>query len=69
MIEDYPISRRRAVGAIGFGLSIPEIGNLAGRQEGAGGEGALRHLLRKAALESHDTADGPIELQSSPRRN
>jgi thiol-disulfide isomerase/thioredoxin len=44
-------------------------GNVAGRQEGAGGESALRHLLRKAALASGNDSDGRTELQSSPRRD
>jgi thiol-disulfide isomerase/thioredoxin len=48
---------------------IDRKGNLAGRQEGAGGEGALRHLLRKAALGSIEDAGDRFELQSSPRRN
>lgn len=48
---------------------IDRKGNLAGRQEGAGGEGALRHLLRKAALGSIDDSGDRIELQSSPRRD
>lgn len=44
-------------------------GNLAGRQEGAGGEGALRHLLRKAALGSIGDSGDRFELQSPPRRD
>jgi len=48
-------------------------GNVAGRQEGAGGESALRHLLRKAALLPSGRADsdndGGVSLQASPRRD
>jgi thiol-disulfide isomerase/thioredoxin len=47
---------------------IDRKGNLAGTQEGAGGEGALRHLLRKAALDSRQDADDNVQLLSSPRR-
>jgi thiol-disulfide isomerase/thioredoxin len=43
-------------------------GKLAGRQEGAGGEGALRHLLRKAALDSREDPGDSFQLQSSPRQ-
>jgi thiol-disulfide isomerase/thioredoxin len=43
-------------------------GKLAGRQEGAGGEGALRHLLRKVALDSRDDSGDSFQLESSPRR-
>ena len=48
---------------------IDSKGNLAGTQEGAGGEAALRHLLRKAALQARDDSGERFELQSSPRRN
>jgi hypothetical protein len=48
---------------------IDQKGNLARRQEGAGGEGALRHLLRKAALGSIEDSGERLELQSSPRRD
>ena len=48
-------------------------GNVAGRQEGAGGESALRHLLRKAALvpaaRAGADSDSAIPLPSSPRRD
>jgi len=47
---------------------IDRKGNLAGTQEGAGGESALLHLLRKAALSSHDDSDDTVQLQSSPRQ-
>jgi thiol-disulfide isomerase/thioredoxin len=48
---------------------IDSKGNLAGMQEGAGGEAALRHLLRKAAIGSRDDSGERFQLQSSPRRN
>ncbi len=48
---------------------IDQRGKVAGRQEGAGGEGALRHLLRKIALTSGDDSADGFQLQSSPRRD
>jgi len=48
---------------------IDRKGNLAGTQKGAGGEGALRHLLRKASLGSIDDSGDRFELESSPRRD
>jgi len=47
---------------------IDRNGDLAGTQEGAGGEGSLRRLLRKAALNSSDDSGDSVPLQSSPRR-
>jgi len=47
---------------------IDRKGNLAGTQEGAGGEGALRHLLLKAALDSSRDSGDNVQLESSPRR-
>ena len=47
---------------------IDRNGKLAGTQTGSRGEGSLRHLLRKAALDSHRDVDDSVELQSSPRR-
>jgi thiol-disulfide isomerase/thioredoxin len=46
---------------------IDRNGNEAGEQRGAGGERALRHLLRQAGLSPDDSGD-PGELSSSPRR-
>jgi cytochrome c biogenesis protein CcmG/thiol:disulfide interchange protein DsbE len=43
-------------------------GSASGEQKGAGGERSLRHLLRQAGLRS-DGADGPGQLNSSPRRS
>jgi cytochrome c biogenesis protein CcmG, thiol:disulfide interchange protein DsbE len=48
---------------------IDRKGKLAGTQEGSGGEGALRHLLRKAALDSREDSGDRVELQSSPRQH
>jgi thiol-disulfide isomerase/thioredoxin len=48
---------------------IDRKGNLAGTQEGAGGEGSLKRLLRKAALDSAQDPDDSVQLQSSPRRD
>ena len=47
---------------------IDRKGNLVGTQEGAGGEGALRRLLRKAELDSSRDAGDNVQLESSPRR-
>jgi len=43
---------------------IDRNGKLAGTQAG---EGALRHLLRKAPLDSREDSGDGVELQSSPR--
>jgi len=43
-------------------------GRLVSEQRGAGGDAALRRLLRKAGLGSAGGEDGPAELRSSPRR-
>ena len=48
--------------------AIDRDGKVAGEQKGAGGEGSLRHLLRRAGLNSDDS-DTPDELSSSPRRS
>ena len=42
-------------------------GGMAGRQSGAGGDVALRRLLRKAGLQSGEDSDAPLELRSSAR--
>ena len=43
-------------------------GRVVSEQNGAGGERALRRMLRKAGIESGGSKEAPIELQSSPRR-
>ena len=43
-------------------------GRMAGHQSGAGGEAALRRLLRRVGLKSGGDSDSPIELRSSARR-
>lgn len=43
-------------------------GRVVGQQNGAGGDAALRGLLRKAGLESGGREEAPGELLSSPRR-
>ncbi len=48
---------------------IDRNGKVAGTQEGAGGERALRHLLRKVSLDSPDAVDDSVELRSSPRQH
>ncbi len=47
---------------------INRAGRVVGEQKGAGGETALRRMLRKAGLESGGGEDAPVELWSSPRR-
>jgi thiol-disulfide isomerase/thioredoxin len=47
---------------------IDREGRMVAEQKGAGGEAALRRMLRRAGLESRDDDDGPVELRSSPRR-
>ncbi|HEX5226700.1 MAG TPA: TlpA disulfide reductase family protein [Bryobacteraceae bacterium] len=44
-------------------------GNVAGRQEGSGGERALRHLLRKITPVSNEESGDDFVLKSSPRRD
>ena len=43
-------------------------GRMVAEQKGAGGEAALRRMLRRAGLESGENDDSPVELRSSPRR-
>ncbi len=47
---------------------IDRLGRAVGEQKGAGGESALRRMLRKAGLQSSGSDDAPVELLSSPRR-
>jgi thiol-disulfide isomerase/thioredoxin len=69
LMEDTNLAAVFEAKAFPLYVLIDQMGNLAGQQEGAGGESALRHLLRKAALGSHEDSDDRIELQSSPRRD
>lgn len=49
---------------------IDRKGRVVAEQKGAGGEAALRHMLRKAGMQSSaGSEDAPVELRSSPRRN
>jgi thiol-disulfide isomerase/thioredoxin len=43
-------------------------GLVVGEQKGAGGDTALRRMLRKAGLNSGRNDDAPVELGSSPRK-
>jgi len=43
-------------------------GRMAAEQKGAGGEAALRRMLRRAGLESGGNDDVPFDLRVSPRR-
>jgi cytochrome c biogenesis protein CcmG/thiol:disulfide interchange protein DsbE len=43
-------------------------GRMVAEQKGAGGEAALRRMLRRAGLESGGDDDDPVELHASPRR-
>ena len=47
---------------------IDRRGRVVAEQKGAGGEAALRRMLRKAGLESAGDDEAPMELRSSPRR-
>ncbi len=47
---------------------IDREGRMVAEQKGAGGEAALRRMLRRAGLESRGDDDEPVELRSSPRR-
>jgi hypothetical protein len=43
-------------------------GRMVAEQKGAGGEAALRRMLRRAGLVSAGNDDEPLELRASPRR-
>jgi thiol-disulfide isomerase/thioredoxin len=70
LLEDTNLAAVFDAKAFPMYVLIDRKGNLAGTQKGAGGEPSLRHLLRKAALNSPDSqvADEVIELDASPRR-
>jgi thiol-disulfide isomerase/thioredoxin len=68
LMEDTNLAAMFAAKSFPLYVLINREGRVAGQQNGAGGEGALRRLLRKAGLESGGDQDAPVELQSSPRR-
>ena len=69
MMTDTNLAAMFAAKSFPHYVLINREGNVAGEQKGAGGESALRRLLRRAGLESKDDDDAPVELQSSPRRD
>jgi thiol-disulfide isomerase/thioredoxin len=68
LMEDTNLAAAFEAKSFPLYVLIDRKGNLAGMQEGAGGEGSLRHLLRKAGLDAREDSDDRVELQSSPRR-
>jgi hypothetical protein len=70
LLEDTNLAAVFDARSFPFYVLIDRKGNMAGTQKGAGGEPALRHLLRKAALNSPESqvADEVVELEASPRR-
>ena len=68
LVEDTNLAAIFDAKAYPMYVLIDSMGNLAGTQEGAGGEAALRHLLRKAALRSSDDSGERFQLESSPKR-
>jgi|SRR6202162_6468351 len=68
LMEDTNLAAVFAAKSFPQYVLINREGRVASQQNGAGGEAALRRMLRKAGLESKKGADAPIELRSSPRR-
>jgi len=68
LMEDTNLAAVFAAKSFPQYVLIDRDGRVAAEQNGSGGEAALRRMLRKAGLESKEDDDGPVELQSSPRR-
>ena len=68
LMEDTNLAAVFAAKSFPQYVLINREGRVASQQNGAGGEAALRRMLRKAGLESKKGEDAPIELHSSPRR-
>jgi len=68
MMADTNLAAMFAAKSFPHYVLIDREGKVVDEQKGAGGERALRRLLRRAGLESQGTEDGPVELRSSPRR-
>jgi thiol-disulfide isomerase/thioredoxin len=68
LMEDTNLAAVFAAKSFPQYVLINREGRVAGQQNGAGGEVALRRMLRKAGLQSGGGEDAPVELRSSPRR-
>lgn len=68
LMEDTNLAAMFAAKSFPLYVLINREGRVVGQQSGAGGEAALRRILRKAGLESGGDDDAPVELRSSPRR-
>jgi thiol-disulfide isomerase/thioredoxin len=68
LMEDTNLAAMFAAKSFPLYVLINREGHVVGQQSGAGGEAALRRILRKAGLESGRDDDAPVELRSSPRR-
>ena len=67
LMEDTNLAAVFAAKSFPQYVLINREGRVVGQQNGAGGEAALRRMLRKAGLESGGGEDGPVELRFSPR--
>jgi thiol-disulfide isomerase/thioredoxin len=69
LMEDTNLAAVFAAKSFPLYVLLSRAGRIVGQQRGAGGEAALRKMLRKAGLQSAQRDDdAPIELRSSPRR-
>jgi len=69
LLQDTNLAALFAAKSFPFYVAFDRNVKIAGEQKGSGGEGSLRHLLRKAGLDSPEGSMTDEELQSSPRRN
>ena len=69
LLQDTNLAALFAARSFPFYVAFDRNVKIAGEQRGAGGEGSLRRLLRKAGLESPQDSMSDGELQSSPKRN
>lgn len=68
-MEDTNLAAVFAAKAFPHYVLIDRDGYLAGEQRGSGGVSSLRHLLKRAGLDSAKDSESPDELQSSPRKD
>ena len=68
LMEDTNLAAVFAAKSFPQYVLINREGRLVSEQRGAGGEAALRRMLRKAGLGSARGEDVPVELRASPRR-
>jgi thiol-disulfide isomerase/thioredoxin len=68
LMEDTNLAAMFAAKSFPLYELIDREGRMAAEQKGAGGEAALRRMLRRAGLESGGNDDVPVELRASPRR-